>query len=225
MQRKQHDQHGTRNEPGNAPGAVTLLLIPRYSPTQPEAPSPDPLFLKAVCEYLEPRRLVTTELFLRGPEYVPIWISVGVGVLAGRNFDTALVREAVKLRVQEFLAPLNPQAAGALDDTAAVLSTPEAAEANRGWPLRRSVLRRVLMAEVSRVPGVAQINDLLLGGATGPSQESIEMKGLQLPRLMGVTVTADDPVPLDQIRGTATDTGTTPVIPRLVPVPTIPTEC
>jgi hypothetical protein len=55
------------NTPGDAPGAVTLMLIPRSDPKQPDAPVPDDVFLNTVCRYLDPRRLVTTELFLRGP--------------------------------------------------------------------------------------------------------------------------------------------------------------
>ena len=59
---------------GDAPGAVTVMVIPSYVPAQPSAPLPDKLFLDAVCAYLDPRRLVTTEIFLRGPVYKPIWI-------------------------------------------------------------------------------------------------------------------------------------------------------
>ena len=96
-----------RNEPGNAPGAVTLMIIPKFSATRPDAPEPDALFLQAVCDYLDPRRLVTTELFLSGPEYQPIWVSVGINVVAGYNFSTADVREAVKQQIKDFLAPFS----------------------------------------------------------------------------------------------------------------------
>src|SRR5262249_20590841 len=65
-----------RQEPGNAPGAVTLMLIPKFSATSPNAPTPDSTFLNTVCAWLEPRRLITTELFLCGPQYVSIWVSV-----------------------------------------------------------------------------------------------------------------------------------------------------
>src|SRR5205823_10929782 len=36
------------NEPGDAPGAVTLMIIPRFDPDQPDYPQPDSLFLEAV---------------------------------------------------------------------------------------------------------------------------------------------------------------------------------
>ena len=41
------------------------------------------MFLDAICRYIDPRRLVTTEIFLRGPEYVDLWVSIGVEVEAG----------------------------------------------------------------------------------------------------------------------------------------------
>ena len=72
----------SQNEPGDAPGVVTLMLIPRTDPLQPEAPRPDRFFINAVCDYLDARRLVTTELVLRGPVYKPVWISVGINVVA-----------------------------------------------------------------------------------------------------------------------------------------------
>ena len=57
------------------PGAVTVLVLPRNDPRHPTAPEPDRLFLNTICRYLAPRRLVTTELFLRGPTYVDLWVS------------------------------------------------------------------------------------------------------------------------------------------------------
>jgi len=198
----------TRQESGNAPGAVTLMLIPRYSATRPDAPSPDPVFLSAVCAWLEPRRLVTTELFLRGPAYVGVWVSVAVEIVpAGSDpaspNSAAVVREEVKKRVQAFLAPLDG--------------------AGGGWRLRRPLIRLELMAEVSRVPGVALVNSLLLATTTGEPVEVIPTKGLELPRIDGIEVAIGaDPLPLDQLRGTV---ATTPKTRRVVPVPAIPAEC
>src|SRR6185312_9026994 len=46
------------SRPGDAPGAVTLMVIPLSDPAHPNAPVPDRLFLDAICAYLDPRRLV-----------------------------------------------------------------------------------------------------------------------------------------------------------------------
>ena len=40
-------------------------------------------FLNALCRHLDPRRLITTEVILRGPDYVPVWISIGIGIKSG----------------------------------------------------------------------------------------------------------------------------------------------
>jgi hypothetical protein len=198
----------TRQEPGNAPGAVTLMIIPKYSGTRPDAPSPDSTFLANVCAWLAPRRLVTTELFLRGPTYVSIWVSVAIEIVAaGPDPDsansTAVIREAVKRRVRGFLAPVS---------------------ATGGWPLRRAVLQLELMAEISRVEGVALVNKLLLA-ADGGEVASLPMKGLELPRLDGIEVAVGgDPLPLDQLRGAA-NAGPVTTDKKIVPVPVIPAEC
>ena len=55
-----------------AEGVVTVLVIPLYDQAQPEAPVPDRLFLDTVCQYLDPRRVITTEVHVRGPEYIPV---------------------------------------------------------------------------------------------------------------------------------------------------------
>ena len=47
---------------------------------------------------------VTSEVFLRPPAYKPVWVSVGIRVVAG--FSQAEVREAVKQRLLQFLSPL-----------------------------------------------------------------------------------------------------------------------
>src|SRR5439155_15202094 len=101
-----------------APGVVTVLVVPNDR-RHPEGPVPDQFFLRAVCEYLEPRRVLTSEVHVRGPEYVPVSVSVGVDVLAGK--DLAVVREAVKAAVRSFLSPLE----GGADGT--------------GWPLEKPV--------------------------------------------------------------------------------------
>ena len=86
------------------PGAVTVVVIPRFDPIQPDAPVPDNFFLERVCRYLEPRRLVTTELFIRGPLYKNLWVTVGIEVLGGHAAGPVI--DNVRRRLREFLSPL-----------------------------------------------------------------------------------------------------------------------
>ena len=212
------------NEPGGAPGAVTLMLIPRSDPNRPSAPKPDRLFLDTVCRYLDPKRLVTTELFLRGPDYKDIWISVGINVVAGA--DLPIVREAVKRELLQFLAPFDPAQAGLRDDLVAMTSeSVQGAGTQNGWPLRKAVTDRELLAVASRVHGVLLVNDVQIAEGSRPRVSQITMSGLELPRVAGISVTVGEPLDLDQLRGQTVTPPPTIAMPKVVPVPVVPEEC
>ena len=215
----------SQNEPGDAPGAVTLMVIPSYDPKHADTPEPDQLFLDTICNYLNPRRLITTEVFLRGPDYQPIWISVGINVVAG--VAPPEVREAVKQALLQFLSPLPADPNAQLDAQAALLTTPQYAAMQQGWPLRKAVSDRELMAVASRVHGVLLVNDVKLAAGLGAAVASVPMTALMLPRVAGISVALGDPVSLDELRGQSATTGGTGGTggTRIVPVPVIPEEC
>jgi predicted phage baseplate assembly protein len=200
------------DEPGNAAGAVTLMVIPKFDAISPDAPVPDPMFINAICDWLDSRRLMTTELFVRGPTYVPVWISVGINVVAGKSF--AAVREAVEGHIRRFLAPSRTE-----DEALRLPQMP------KGWPLRRAVVDIELMAEISRVPGVASVSKLYLAKGGEPQTANVPLRGLELPRIEGISVSPDQPVPLDEFRGKTAPPSGGPPAPRVVPVPVIPEEC
>ncbi|HEX5705798.1 MAG TPA: baseplate J/gp47 family protein [Pyrinomonadaceae bacterium] len=222
------------NEPGDAPGAVTLMIIPRYDPVQPDAPVPDRLFLDSVCDYLDERRLVTTEVYLRGPVYKGIWVTIGINVIAGMS--VAEVREAVKSAVLQFLAPLPEDPTVILDTQAGLTQSPQYADMRRGWPLRKSVTDRELLAVASRVAGVLSVNNVFVAEGTRAAEPQITMAGLELPRVLGISVAIGEPVSLDELRGQGDTTGGTGTGGgtggggtggggTVLPVPTIPEEC
>lgn len=198
--------------PGDAPGAVTLLVIPRVDPLHPEAPQPDQPFLDAICSYVGPRRLVTTETFLRGPSYKPIWLSVGIDVVAGVSI--AEVRDAVRAALLAFLAPLPASAQPGLF-----------AHAGLGWPREKPVVPLELLAVASRVPGVNLVRPVLLaaGARAASTSDPVAMSGLELPYVAGISVVAGDPLALDELRGSAPPSS--PVSRRVVPVPVISDSC
>ena len=210
------------SEPGDAPGAVTLMVIPRYDPKHPDAPEPDQLFMNTICAYLDTRRLVTTELFLRKPNYKDIWLSVGIEVLAGLSI--AEVSEAVKASLLSFLSPLPPPGVSLLDARSALLSAPEYAAGQRGWPLRKAVNNLELAAVASRVHGVRLVNRVVLaeGNDPPPTSGQAPMHGLDLPRVRGIAVQIGEPLSLADLRGRPTATSEGGVF---LPVPVIPEEC
>lgn len=220
-------------EPGAVPGVVTVMAIPRFDPAQPDAPLADKLFLNSLCRYLEPRRLVTTELVVCGPVYKAIWISIGIDVASG--FAIAEVVEAVKQRLRQFLAPIPADQSGrSYAAQSGLLFGSQADAAPRGWPLRMAVTARVLLAETARVPGVTSVfDDVLLAEAIGAEKPVVEMIGLELPRILGISVVAGEPLPIADVRGDANSTGggantiggKGPTLPPLLPVPIIPESC
>jgi len=208
------------SEPGDAAGAITLMLIPRNDSEQPDAPRPDRLFLDTICRYLNPRRLVTTELFLRGPTYIDVWVSVGVKVAPGAS--SAVVREAISAALRSFLAPLPAEGVATLpDQPPVVLTQPQSVNPAKGWPLRKSVLRLELEAVVARVTGVELVRGLLLAKGSAGATDLVDISGLQLPRLRGVSVVDGDPVSLEDLRGDTSGTGPG----GAVSVPFVPEEC
>jgi predicted phage baseplate assembly protein len=183
-----------------APGVVTVLLVPN-DPARPEAPEPDRLFLQAVCNYLEPRRVLTTEVHLRGPRYVAVWVAIGIDVEAGR--DVAAVREDVKGAIREFLSPLR--------------GGPE----QKGWPLEKAVEDRELLARAARVNGVAKIRDVYLWSGSPTSIATIELQGLELPRLERLSVSVG---PAEDLSAELSPAAPPPPVKR-VPVPVLPATC
>ncbi|MGE5673322.1 MAG: putative baseplate assembly protein [Mycobacterium leprae] len=189
---------------GAVDGAVTVMVVPRYS-EQGHPPMPDRLFLDQVCRHVEPRRLVTTEVHIHGPGYLPICVSVGIELVPG--FDLPVVREAVNAALIKFLSPLM----GGREET--------------GWPLNRTVTARELMAEVARVDGVSAVNNLHLGEESGGDVPEIRLTGLCLPWLSRVDTRQGDAAPLDELRGVAEPQGGDAAGTELTPVPSIPPEC
>jgi len=224
-----------------APGVVTLMLIPAYDPDQPDAPLPRAPFIDAVCRQLDPRRLITTEIQLQGPEYVGIWISIGVKVDAG--FNESQVTEAVRQDIVRFLAPFTSGGREQLPDTEQVVLGTAPPQSN-GWKLNKAVMKPELVAVANRTPGVEFArNDAILATSNGTQLESVPMSGLQLPRILGIRVTNGPAAPLSELigggttgtsgggtnggsgDGTTTGNGSTGTGPRTVQVPVIPEEC
>ncbi|GAA0331833.1 hypothetical protein GCM10009087_47520 [Sphingomonas oligophenolica] len=194
---------------GSAPGAVTLMVIPIRDPAHPDAPRADRPFLNTLCNYLDPRRLVTTELVLRGPDYVGIWISIGIEVAGGRA--VAEVVEAVKTQIKAFLRPL--PAPDTPMPQLPMLYGPDIDPALRGWPLAQAVHARSLQAAAARAAGVVSVEDVLLAQGSGAAVDSIALSGLELPEILGLSVVAGSPLSLDALRGATTPSQTAPRLP------------
>ncbi|HEV7505508.1 MAG TPA: baseplate J/gp47 family protein [Thermoanaerobaculia bacterium] len=201
------------------PGAVTLMIIPTTDPQQPDAPQPRRDFLDTVCRYLDPRRLITTEVFLRGPDYQGLWVSIGIKVAAG--FNESQITEAVQQSILAFLAPTAGGREPLPDDPALLFG---ADEAENGWKLGKSVVALEIAAVANRTRGVEFVlDDLLLADANGTPLARLDMTGLQLPRVLGIRVTNGPAASLDDLRGKKS--GGSTQAPAIVQIPVIPEEC
>jgi hypothetical protein len=186
----------------NLAGVVTLLVVPATDAIRPLWPLPNRLFLKTICDYLDERRLVTTEIYVRGPEYVSVALSIGLEVRAGYFRDQVI--QSVRERLQQYLSSLPP-------------GGPDA----EGWPLNKLLLKKDLEAVVTRVPGVEFVNSMELGVAAELDIESKRLRGLQLPRLDTLDVREGEAEPLQSILGPKPQTQE----PTIVPVPVTKSKC
>jgi hypothetical protein len=195
---------------GKIPGVVTVMVIP-YSAAYNAAPRPDQFFLETVCQHLQVRRLITTELHVRGPLYVDIWVSAGIDLVGG--YATGPVRDAVRQALFEFLSPLRG-------------GYPLPGERQgTGWPLETAVRQPELEAVVARVDGVRSVGELWLGTKTQNNVSSVPMAGLALPRLVAVAVEVGQAVPLANLRNAPTAASDLPPGQTWTPIPVLPERC
>ncbi len=80
------------------PGAVTLVIVPDSDDNPPQ---PSAELIRYVCGYLDQYRLLTTELHVKGPEFVEIRVEAKVSALPQVASGTVerLVREALDERL------------------------------------------------------------------------------------------------------------------------------
>jgi predicted phage baseplate assembly protein len=207
------------NAPGDAPGAVTIMVVPLRDPVTPDAPRPSRAFVDAVCDHVDPRRLVTTEVFVRGPSYRGVWVSVGIDVTPG--VAVAEATEAVRRELYRFLAPVDATQPPWYEDAPHAIDQPFV-HRERGWPLRKPIVALELMAVASRVPGVDYVQSLQLAEGSDAAVPEVELRGLDLPQVLGVSVVAGDALDLSEVRGLDAE----PPGPATgVPVPLVPESC
>lgn len=188
------------NEPGDAPGCVTLLVLPTAPKDSRVPPDPSDGLLLGVAQWLEPRRLITTEIVLRGPVWVALDLRVGIEVV-GTNTSIGEVQEAVRKAILAHLSPVP------CDDNRA------------GWPLGRAVRAAEIAVAAARVAGVSGVSGVTLARAGQRVAETeIALAGLDLPWVNALGVGLGEPPALDAPGNTAPAT-------RRLPVPVIPDEC
>lgn len=119
-------------------GAVTLLVLPK---TDEDAPQPTQAQQRAICRHLEPRRLITTELHITGPDYSKI-TQFSANLTVKDGYDLADVTERVYLALLDFLHPIR----GGVD--------------GGGWPFGGDIYHGDLYDQMLAVEGVRRVTGL-----------------------------------------------------------------
>ncbi len=188
-------RHKPHERIDEVPGVVTLILIPAYDPLHPNEPIPDKSTINKVCQYLETRRLITTELYLTPAEYIPVYLSSAIEVEEGYGIDT--VNSWVELAIRQYFAPLPPYG-----------------PAGSGWPFGRAIRTGDIEVAIMRVEGVRLVHDVRLEtDITGIVPDKVSLKKWQLPVIKNVQIAA---VPF----GATDKTPTAPKIEKEEPVTT-----
>ncbi len=167
------------NFPGQSiPGVVTVIVVPDVNSP---APMPSSGLLQTVCAYLNARRLITTELYVSAPTYLPVTITLDV--LAQPDADTATVESAVEAAIAGFLDPRTGGSDGS------------------GWPFGGTIyfvdlLRVALVTDVIRVANLV----ITLQGTAAPACTDVPIATGALLDVQSVTATVfTDPTALGSV--------------------------
>ena len=131
-----------------AAGVVTVIVWPSTDLLHPGAPVPGRALLSAVCAQLDPRRLVTTELYVVPPTYHQIAVSVGAHAQPGYSGNAVCTWVETVLR--HYLSPMPPY--GPVGD---------------GWRLGPQVFAPELMAAALQVEGIDYLEPVQLAELDG----------------------------------------------------------
>jgi hypothetical protein len=163
---------------------------------------PDSAFLQSVCNYLEPRRLLTTEVHVVGPDYQDLSVSVGFDIVPGK--DVATVTQAICAAITNYLSPLT----GGPNGT--------------GWPLGKPVIDGELLAQAARVDGISDIEGVSMWDVSNNPITTLSITNIQLPRLDQVGANVGAPTDFTQLSASSAGSG---AATTLVPVPVLPASC
>ncbi len=172
------------------PGAVTVIVVPdRRKPEVPALGTAPPLpsdgLLRTVCEYLDARRLLTTELFVVAPRYVTVEVTAQVVVTD--EADTRAVKEAVELKLRTYFDPLLGGDDGA------------------GWPFGGALRYSKIVQRIFAVEGVDSVPELKLvvDGDEHPVCSDVSLEAIAPNALVNLTAHEIEVVTLREVEDEA----------------------
>jgi hypothetical protein len=154
------------------PGEVTLIVEAQPPPraafpdAKPAAPSKG--FLSTIKNYVESRRVVTTNVNVIGPEYVEVKIS-GQVFLKKRVSESETL-ESIKRALAEFFDPVS---GGPV--------------AGQGWPFGRSIVPSEISQQLVKVDGVDYVTKIAINGLEPGQALRMPYNGLPTPGEHSIT--------------------------------------
>lgn len=122
-----------------APGLVTLLVLPWLPAAQPQ---PSRGLIQAVQAYVAARRVIGTRIIVAGPRYTLVAVQAEVQACAG--VDRAALQSQIIAALAQFFHPLQGGPDGG------------------GWPFGRDVYRTEVLQVIDEIPGVDYVRSLAL---------------------------------------------------------------
>jgi hypothetical protein len=153
-----------------APGHISVVIVPETQPAQ-DQPEPSEAMCKALWDWLDERRLLTTRQHVVGPQYVSIRVTARLTLQPDAR-EKDVVDTAVAL-AQNFFHPLLGGAEG------------------RGWPFGRDVYVSELYSLFEKVSGVDHLDNLTLTTPDAWRVQTAEDK-----KLIGISLRAHELVAL-----------------------------
>ena len=124
------------------PGVITVVVVPDQDDDRSDPPVPTAGTLRAVCDELNRRRLLTTELYVVPPRFHEVSVRVDVTVA-----DNAGLRDVKERVEQALLTYFHPLLGG---------------EDGQGWPFGGDIFYSSVFQRIFAVPGggVLRLDDL-----------------------------------------------------------------
>jgi predicted phage baseplate assembly protein len=142
-------------------GAITVVAIPCCP--RP-APLPSRALLDAIARYIEPRRLVTSEIHVVPPRYRRVSVQATLYLACGG--DARKVEQAARARIDSYFDALT----GGPDGS--------------GWPFGRAVYRSEMMALLVAIDGVERVTafGFITGASSRPLCDNVVLCPTELVR-------------------------------------------
>jgi hypothetical protein len=128
-------------------GQVAVVIVPATGR------EPDPALLQQVREHLDARRLVGTQVFVRGPVYSAVNLEIKVALETNTRFE--VVKQEIQEQLGKYLHPLTGGRNGG------------------GWPFGRPVSIFELYHLIEAIPGVDHVERLVMNGDSTVTEVSI----------------------------------------------------